>query len=117
MQITEKIIEEVHIISISGRIDTITSKDLEAKLNEAIEKREEKIIINLENVDYISSVGLRVLLTALKRQKDNQGSLPLASLQPFVQNVFKMTGLDRVFQIFPTEDAAFQSMKFVEVSH
>jgi anti-sigma B factor antagonist len=116
MEITEKIIEDVRIISISGRIDTITSKDLDAKLNETIEERIEKIIIDLEKVDYISSVGLRVLLAALKKQKHNHGSLPLVSLQPFVQNVFKITGLDKVFQIFPTEDAAFQSMTFVEVS-
>jgi len=116
MQITEKIIEEVHIISISGRIDTITSKDLEAKLKEAIEERKEKIIINLAEVDYISSVGLRVLLAALKGQKQNQGSIPLVSLQPFVQNIFKITGLDKMFQIFPTDEAAFQSLTLVEVS-
>jgi anti-sigma B factor antagonist len=117
MEIAEKTIEDVRIISISGRIDTITSKDLEDKLNEAIEEREENLIINLEKVDYISSVGLRVLLAALKRQKHNQGLFQLVSLQPFVQNVFKVTGLDKVFQIYSTEKAAFQSLKFVEVSH
>jgi anti-sigma B factor antagonist len=114
MEIEERTIADVCIISISGRIDTITSKDLEAKLKEANEKRKEKMIINLAKVDYISSVGLRVLLAALKRQKQNQGSLPLVSLQPFVQNVFKITGLDMVFQIFPTEEAAFQSMTCVD---
>jgi anti-sigma B factor antagonist len=114
MEIAERIIADVCIISISGRIDAITSKDLEAKLNEAIEKRKEKMIINLAKVDYISSVGLRVLLAALKRQKHNQRSLPLVSLQPFVQNVFKITGLDKIFQIFPTEDAAFQSLTSVD---
>jgi anti-sigma B factor antagonist len=117
MEISEKIIEDVCIISISGRIDTITSKDLEAKLDEAIAERTEKIIINLANVDYISSVGLRVLLAALKKLKYNRGSLLLVSLQPFVQNVFKITGLDKVLQIYPTEEAAFQSLTFVEVSH
>lgn len=115
MEIAERIIADVCIVSISGRIDTITSKDLEAKLNEAIEKRKEKIIINLAKVDYISSVGLRVLLAALKKLKPNHGSLSLVSLQPFVQNVFKITGLDKVFQIFPTEEAAFQSLTCVEI--
>jgi len=116
MEIYEKMTEDVRIISISGRIDTITSKELEVKLNEAIVERKEKIIINLAKVDYISSVGLRVLLAALKEQKHNHGLLPLVSLQPFVQNIFKITGLDKVFQIFPTEEAAFQSLTFVEVS-
>jgi anti-sigma B factor antagonist len=114
MEITEKIIGDICIISISGRIDTVTSKDVEAKLDGAIEESKEKIIINLEKMDYISSVGLRVLLAALKKQRQNQRSLQLASLQPFVQNIFKITGLDMVFQIFPTEDAAFKSTTFVE---
>lgn len=116
MEFAEKMMEDVRIISISGRIDTIASKDLEAKLNERIEEKIEKIIINLAKVDYISSVGLRVLLAALKKQRLNQGSLPLVSLQPFVQNIFKITGLDKIFQIFPTEDAAFQSLTCVELS-
>lgn len=115
MEIAEKIIGDICIISISGRIDTVTSKDVEAKLDGAIEGRKDKIIINLEKMDYISSVGLRVLLAALKKQRQNQGSLQLASLQPFVQNIFKITGLDKVFQIFPTEEAAFQSLTSVEV--
>jgi anti-sigma B factor antagonist len=115
MEIIEKIMGDVCVISISGRIDTIASKDVEAKLDGAIKERNEKIIINLEKMDYISSVGLRVLLSALKRQKQNHGSLQLASLQPFVQNIFKITGLDKVFRIFPTEEAAIQSMMSVEV--
>jgi anti-anti-sigma factor len=68
------------------------------------------MIIDLGKVDYISSVGLRVLLASLKKQRQNQGSLQLASLQPFVQNIFKITGLDKIFQIFPSEEAAFQSL-------
>jgi anti-sigma B factor antagonist len=115
MEIAEKMIEEVLIISVSGRIDTITSKDLDAILNEKIEGRIKKIIINLANVDYISSVGLRILLAALKKQKHNQGSLSLVSLQPFVQNVFKITGLNKVFQLFPTEIVALQNMLHVDV--
>ncbi len=115
MEIAEKTIGDICIISVSGRIDTITSKDVEAKLDGAIEVKNKKIIIDLARVDYISSVGLRVLLSALKKQKQNHGSLTLASLQPFVQNIFKITGLDKVFQISPTEEAAFQSLTVIEV--
>jgi len=115
MEIAEKNIGDICIISISGRIDTVTSKDVEAKLEGAIEEKKNKMIIDLAKVDYISSVGLRVLLAALKKQRQNQGSLQLASLQPLVQNIFRITGLDEVFQIFPTEEAAFQSLTSVEV--
>lgn len=116
MEIAEKMIGDVIIISISDRIDTITSKELDTKLNERREGKTKKIILNLANVDYISSVGLRVLLAALKRQKQDQGSMLLVSLQPFVQNVFKITGLDKIFQIFLTEDAALESLSHADAS-
>jgi anti-sigma B factor antagonist len=110
MEIGEKFIGDIYIISLSGRMDTVSSKDVEARLDSAIEEKRPKMIIDLAEVDYISSVGLRVLLASLKKQKQNQGSLQLASLQPFVQNIFKITGLDKIFQIFPSEEAAFQSL-------
>jgi anti-sigma B factor antagonist len=116
MEIAEKMMEDIIIISVSGRIDTITSKDLDAKLNKRTEEKTKNIILNLAKVDYISSVGLRVLLAALKRHKQNQGSMPLVSLQPFVQNVFKITGLDKIFQIFPTEETALESLSDADAS-
>jgi anti-sigma B factor antagonist len=116
MEIAEKMMGNVIIISISGRIDTITSKELDTKLNEIREENAKKIILNLAKVDYISSVGLRVLLAALKRQRQNQGSMTLVSLQPFVQNVFKITGLDKIFQIFPAEVAALECLSHADAS-
>ena len=110
MEIGEKIVGDIYIISISGRMDTLTSKYVEARLDSVIEENRPKLLIDLGEVDYISSVGLRVLLASLKKQRQNQGSLQLASLQPFVQNIFKITGLDKIFQIFPSEEAAFQSL-------
>ena len=110
MEIGEQIVGDIYIISISGRMDTMNSKDVEAKLDGAIDEKREKIIINLRELVYISSVGLRVLLAALKKQRKNEGSLQLASLQPFVQNVFKITGLDKVIPIFLTEEEAFRSL-------
>jgi len=57
-------------------------------------------------VDYISSVGLRVLQAALKKQKDREGSIKLASLQPFVKDIFRMTGFDRIFSISLDQEEA-----------
>lgn len=99
MQISTKSKDDVYIIEIFGRMDSISSKDIEAKLNDVIEHNKKKILIDLAAVDYISSVGLRVLLAAFKKQKEREGSIKLASLQPFVRDIFKMTGFDRIFSI------------------
>lgn len=106
MQIWTKSREDIYIIEISGRMDTISSKEVEAKLEEAIDHNYAKIIIDLAGVDYISSVGLRVLLAALKKQKEKMGSMMLASFQPFVRDIFKMTGFDRIFTISSSQEEA-----------
>lgn len=106
MQIREKSNGDIYIMEISGRMDTISSKDVEAKLDSMIENNVAKVIIDLAAVDYISSVGLRVLLAALKRQKENRGSIKLVSLQPFVKEIFKMTGFDKIFSIYSTQEEA-----------
>jgi anti-sigma B factor antagonist len=110
MEIEERIEGDIFIISISGRMDTVTSKDVEAKLGCLIDENRTKIILELANVDYISSVGLRTLLAALKRQRVNRGQLALVHLQPFVENIFKITGLDRIFPIYSSEEVANQKL-------
>ena len=106
MQIFTKARDDVYIIEILGRMDSISSKEIEAKLNDVIEHNKSKIIIDLAAVDYISSVGLRVLLATLKKQKERDGSIRLASLQPFVRDIFKMTGFDRIFSISLDQEEA-----------
>jgi anti-sigma B factor antagonist len=108
MEIWEKSLGDVCIVGISGRMDSLNSKDIEAKMNLLIENDTAKIIIDLADVDYISSVGLRVLLAALKKQKQKQGSIKLVSLQPFVSDIFKMTGFDKIFSIYSNQEAALE---------
>lgn len=109
MELREKIIDDIYVIEVSGRLDTITSKDLESRLNNLIEQDKTKIVIDLAAVDYTSSVGLRVLLAALKKQKEKQRTLKLASMQPFVKDIFRVTGLDKIFSIFPTQEDAIRN--------
>jgi anti-sigma B factor antagonist len=111
MKIEERTIGDVHMISVRGRMDTVSSKDVEASLSRAAEDGRKRIVVNMSDVDYISSMGLRVLVAAYKRQKKEHGSLELVSLQPHVQNIFKIAGLDRVFPIYTSEEGAVQSSK------
>ena len=64
MDINQNSIDNVPIVSVSGRIDGATYKDLETILNELIGQNKSEIVLDLEEVVYISSVGLRVLLAA-----------------------------------------------------
>jgi anti-anti-sigma factor len=109
VEISTKSQEDIFIIEISGRMDSISIKEIEEKLNNAIENNKGKIIIDLAAVDYISSMGLGVLLAALKKQKKSKGSIELVSLQPFVRDIFKITGFDRIFSISSSQEEAVRN--------
>ena len=113
MNITGKEIDDISVISISGRVDPITSKDLELVLNQVIDMNS-RIIVNLADTEYISSSGLRVLLAGLKTLKQKNGEMRLTSLQPVVRDIFEISGFSRLFSIQRNlEDAvnSLQSMK------
>ena len=111
MEINQTNIDNVPIISVSGRIDGTTSKDLETILNELIDQNKSEIVLDLEGVVYISSVGLRVLLAALKKVRPNKGDVKLVSLQPFVREVFEITGFTKLFSIYPNQGEALGCSK------
>lgn len=111
MEINQTKIDDVPIVSVSGRIDGTTSKDLETILNELIDQDMSKIVLDLEGVVYISSVGLRVLLSALKKVRPNKGDVKLVSLQPFVREVFEITGFTKLFTIYPSKGDALGCFK------
>ena len=111
MEIDQKIINNVPIIMVAGRIDAATSKDLESTLNDLIEKNNTTIVIDLAGVEYISSVGLRVMLAALKKVRPKQGDVKLAALQPFVKEVFEITGFTKLFTIYPNQGEAISHIK------
>ncbi|MCR5708508.1 MAG: STAS domain-containing protein [Ruminococcus sp.] len=76
--------------AIEGRLDTLTSPELEEKLEPELEETE-KLILDLSALEYISSAGLRVLLSAAKAMEE-QGEMTLRNVRPEVMDVFEVTG-------------------------
>jgi len=111
MEINQTSIENVPIVSVSGRIDAATYKDLESILNGLIDQNKSEIVLDLEGVTYISSVGLRVLLAAQKKVRQKMGGVKLVSLQPFVREVFEMTGFNKLFTIHLNQKEALLGTK------
>ena len=106
MTIQDEMIGDVSIVNLNGSLDTVTSPDAEANFNNLIEADRLKILVDCANLDYISSAGLRVLLSASKRIH-GRGGLVLCGMNEQVKEVFEMTGLaGLVFKIFETRDEA-----------
>jgi anti-sigma B factor antagonist len=111
MEITEKAVDDISILGISGRLDAKSSKTVESALNNLINGGRTKIVVDLASVEYISSVGLRVLLASLKKMRQTQGLLILSSMQPFVKDVFKVAGFDRLFTVCATPEEALSKAR------
>jgi len=106
LDVTTRSIEGITIVDVSGRMDAATSRDVETTLNSLIDGGSRKIVFNGQQLSYISSSGLRVILASLKRLRQDGGELALASLQAAPLEVIKMTGFDRIFTICETPEQA-----------
>ncbi|MDQ1262501.1 MAG: hypothetical protein QG575_1682 [Euryarchaeota archaeon] len=111
MEIIQSLIDNIPVLSVSGKIDAVTSKELETALIGLIEQDRRFLIIDMEKVEFLSSSGLRVLMASLNRLKHKDGDLLLAALQPFVKDVFFMTGASRFFPIHASRAEAIKSLQ------
>lgn len=82
---------------LEGRLDTLTSPDLNAKVNEVIDGAK-KLIFDFKNLDYISSAGLRVLLAATQNM-EGKGETVVRNVSNDVMDIFEITGFSMMFNI------------------
>jgi len=87
------------ILEIYGRIDTMTAGGFESEIMNVLEK-ENNLILDCNGLEYISSSGLRVFLLAQKKIRATGGSLKLCNLQPFIREVFDISGFSSIFSIY-----------------
>ena len=94
------------ILSVNGRVDALTSSQLEQAINTEIGRGNKQILLDFSGVPYISSGGLRVLLATAKKLKNPGDKFGICSLQPEVLKVFKLAGFTSIFSIYPSEGEA-----------
>lgn len=109
MEITVKTVNDVEIVFLNGRLDAYNSNLVENKFDEIIDSGKVQMVADLSGVDYISSSGLRVTLSSLKKLNKMGGTLKLSSLQPYVLEVFEIAGFTQLFQIYHDEKEAVAS--------
>jgi len=102
-------IEQVTLIEVSGRIDGMSAEELRETLAEEIQRGAKLVVLDLAQVSYMSSAGLRQLVPAYPKLQEEGGDLRLAQPSSRVQDVLEMSGLDTIFQIFLTQTAAVGS--------
>ncbi len=111
MEILKRKEKETLVISLKGRLDAVTTPMLEKDLTELMAGGERFLILDLGDLDYISSAGLRTILAVTKRLREKQGRLLLASLKSVVREVFEISGFSSIIPIFESVDAAISGLK------
>ncbi|TXT29513.1 MAG: stage II sporulation protein AA (anti-sigma F factor antagonist) [Rhodocyclaceae bacterium] len=99
----------VLIVSVSGRIDHISSEEftkaLDPLLDQCVQGRP-SVLLDFSGVDYISSAGLRVLMMASRRSKAQKGVFAIAALQPMVQEVFAISRFNLIVPCYVSVETA-----------
>ena len=98
MQITEIKTEESIQLSVEGNVDTLTSPQLQERILTSFQKSR-NIVIDLANVPYMSSTGLRALLLGQKTAQSKGGTMKVANVQPAVMQIFKLSGFASILTI------------------
>ena len=104
-------IEGVVILRLDGRLDAATAPLLGRKIQMLIDDGHIQIALDFAQVDYLSSAGMRVLLSESRKLHAKHGTFVLFSLSGEVEEVLKMAGFDRILHVFPTEKEALQFKK------
>jgi anti-sigma B factor antagonist len=111
MEIIQTVEDEVVVVALQGRLDTNTSVSLEDELLNLTREANHKVVINLDELDFISSSGLRVLLTAGKQSKRVSGRIVLCGFKDHVKQVFDVAGFTMLFTIYPTQEEALRGLE------
>ena len=101
MKIETRELKHVSVMKVVGRVDSATAPDLEKALQGLVDSDRNQIVLDLQETEYMSSAGLRVLVTMLKAAKKNGGDLRLSQLSLRVKEVLELAGLTPVFGIYP----------------
>lgn len=100
MQIVTSKIDQTVVLTIKGRMDVIDAMQYEKTITECLQRGDHQFVVDLDALEYISSAGLRSLLTTAKKIKEAKGKAHFCNVKGVVKEVFAMSGFDSILPIF-----------------
>ena len=94
------------ILHVEGSLDADGTQALEDKVVELLENGANNLVFDFTDLDYINSSGLRVLVLAYQRLKKSSGRVAICGVKDYIQEVFEVSGYDRIFSMYPSRNAA-----------
>lgn len=110
MQLKHNNVEDVLIVRpLEKRIDASTATEFKQKMNEWIDSGNRRIVLNLSEVDFIDSSGLGAIISGFKKIGNN-GNLVICVVKESVMSLFRLTRMNRVFDIYASENEALEAL-------
>jgi len=111
MEIRTKQEGSVAVLTLSGRLDLASGSTLKEHLKRLFEKNITSVHLNMAEVEFINSSGLGALVSIMKEVRLLKGRLTLSNLASYVQEIFEITQLSHIFEIYATEEEALNSFQ------
>ena len=99
MNINHRESGDCRVVDLEGNLDTSTAPQLEAEMDQLIEQNPDKVVVNLADLNYVSSAGLRVFLKTAKQLIARKGSFALAAPNETVREILKISGFDTILEV------------------
>lgn len=106
----------ISIIKVGGYIDTTTSSELERALDSLLKQGRFFIIVDLGNVDYISSAGWGIFISEIKSIRENGGDLKLVRMVPDVYEIFELLEFHHILDVYDTVDEAVNKFEMLQAA-
>jgi anti-sigma B factor antagonist len=100
LDISVQSLKRVDLITLSGRVDSSTAPDLEETLEDRMNQGRHNLVLEMSDVNYLSSAGLRALVSALRTCKKKSGDVRIANPSERVSEVMSLAGLDSLFSMY-----------------
>ena len=107
---TEKVGSARHVIALTGEVDLYTAPELKSQMLELIANGADEVVVDFTNTTFIDSTTLGVLVSGVKRLREKDGTLSIVCADRNITKIFEITGLDRVFTIYPTRAEALERL-------
>ena len=108
---TEQLDGDAYVIALAGEVDLYTAPEFKQQLLEVIGQGGKEVIVDFTETTFIDSTTLGVLVGGVKRLRTNDGQLSLVCSDRNITKIFEITGLDRVFTIYPTRGEALEQIQ------
>ncbi len=100
----------ITILAIDGNLDAEGTQLMEEKVVGLLEGGETSLLFDFSGLDYINSSGLRVLVLAYQRLKKTSGKVAICGIKDYIQEVFEVSGYDKIFPLYTTKEDAVSAM-------